>query len=1032
MNKFILSIVSFSLKNRFFVFFGTIVLVISGVVSYLNTPIEAFPDVINPRVQIITQWPGRSTEEIEKFVTIPLEVELNSVPGKTSLRSISLFGLSVVTVMFDDDVDEFKARQLVANRLLSVNTPDGVDPELQPSYGPTGEIFRYTLKSKHQTARELKTLQDWVVERALKGVPGVADVVSFGGEVKTYEISVDPKLMQDFNITSLDVFEAVSRSNVNVGGDIIEKNDQAYVVRGIGILNNIHEIENIVISNIKGTPILIKNVAHVHEAALPRLGYVGRDTTEDVVEGIVVMLKNENPSKVLEALKEKIADLNDNVLPGDVKISTFYDRTNLIEFTTHTVKKNLMEGVMLVTLIVFIFMLDWRTTFIVSLIIPLALLFAFVCMRIKGMSANLLSMGAIDFGIIIDGSVVMVEGLFVILDHKAHEIGMPRYNKLLKFGIIRKKAATLGKAIFFSKLIIITALLPIFAFQKVEGKMFSPLAYTLGFALLGALIFTLTLVPVLASYLLNTNVRERHNPVVIFFNKIIMWGFHITYGNKIKTLIVALVIVVCGISSFHLLGTEFLPELNEGAIYVRASMPMSTSLGQSIEITEKMRKKFLEFEEVNSVMSQTGRPNDGTDPTGFFNIEFHVDLKPKEEWTRGVSKEELIIEMKKSLQKYQGINLNFSQPIMDNVEEAVSGVKGSLAVKIYGNNLTELEKIADQVEPILASVQGIEDLGIIRLIGQPEYRIDLDQRKMAIYGVSTSDCQSVIETAIGGKAATKLFEGEKKFDVRVRYMPEYRISREQLEKLVIPTLSGNKILLKEIATLSKVTGPAFVYRENNSRFIALKFSIRGRDMGSTIAEAQKKVANAIHLDKGMRLEWKGQFENQERATKRLEQVVPISVVLIFIILFVMFGNGKDAGLVLLNVPFSIVGGIWNLGLTGTNFSISAGVGFIALFGICVMNGVILINVFKQKLQEGETLDESIRDGVLSRIRPVIMTALMAILGLLPAAISHGIGSETQKPLAIVVIGGLISDTILNLLVFPIIFYFVYKLPQLRN
>jgi cobalt-zinc-cadmium resistance protein CzcA len=1032
MNKFILSVVSFSLKNRFFVFFGTIVLIITGIISYINTPIEAFPDVINPRVQIITQWPGRSTEEIEKFVTIPLEVEMNSVPGKTSLRSISLFGLSVVTVMFDDDVDEFKARQLVANRLLSVNTPDGVDPELQPSYGPTGEIFRYTLKSKHQTARELKTLQDWVVERALKGVPGVADVVSFGGEVKTYEISVDPKLMQDFNITSLDVFQAVSRSNVNVGGDIIEKNDQAYVVRGIGILNNIHEIENIVIANIKGTPILIKNVALVHESALPRLGFVGRDSTEDVVEGIVVMLKNENPSKVLEALKEKIADLNENVLPGDVKISTFYDRTNLIEFTTHTVKKNLMEGVLLVTLIVFIFMLDWRTTFIVSLIIPLALLFAFVCMRIKGMSANLLSMGAIDFGIIIDGSVVMVEGLFVILDHKAHEIGMPRYNKLLKYGIIRKKAATLGKAIFFAKLIIITAMLPIFAFQKVEGKMFSPLAYTLGFALLGALIFTLTLVPVLASYLLNKNVREKHNPVVIFFNKIIMWGFHVTYGNKIKTLIVAAVIVIAGIFSFHLLGTEFLPELNEGAIYVRASMPMSTSLSQSVEITEKMRHEFLKFEEVNAVMSQTGRPNDGTDPTGFFNIEFHVDLKPKEDWVRGISKEDLIMEMKKSLQKYQGINLNFSQPIMDNVEEAVSGVKGSLAVKIYGNNLVELEKVADQVEPILASVQGIEDLGIIRLIGQPEYRIDLDQRKMAIYGVSTSDCQSVIETAIGGKAATKLFEGEKKFDIRIRYKPEYRISREQLEKLVVPTLSGNKILLKEIATMSKVTGPAFVYRENNARFIALKFSIRGRDMGSTIEEAQRKVANAIHLDKGMKLEWKGQFENQERATKRLEQVVPISVVLIFIILFMMFGNGKDAGLVLLNVPFSIVGGIWNLGLTGTNFSISAGVGFIALFGICVMNGVILINVFKQKLLEGETLDESIRDGVLSRIRPVIMTALMAILGLLPAAISHGIGSETQKPLAIVVIGGLISDTILNLLVFPIIFYFVYKLPQLRN
>lgn len=1032
MNQFILSIVTFSLKNRFFIFFATVMLIIGGVISYLNTPIEAFPDVTNTRVQIITQWPGRSTEEVEKFVTIPLEVELNATPGKASLRSISLFGLSVVTVMFDDDVDEFKARQLVSNRLMNVETPDGAKPELQPSYGPTGEIFRYTLQSNTRTVRELKTIQDWVVERNLKGVPGVADVVSFGGEVKTFEITVDPTLLQNYDITALDVFQAVSKSNINVGGDVIEKNDQAYVVRGIGVLNNIYEINNIVIDNINGTPILVRNVATVHESAMPKLGYVGRDTLTNQVEGIVVMLKNENPSVVIDNLKAKIEQLNDKLLPRSVQLVPFYDRSTLIGFTTHTVIKNLLEGILLVTLIVFIFMADWRTTVIVAVVIPLSLLFAFICMRIKGMSANLLSMGAIDFGIITDGAVVMVEGLFVLLDEKAHKLGMPRYNGLLKYGLIRKKAANLGKAIFFSKLIIVTALLPIFAFQKVEGKMFSPLAYTLGFALLGALICTLTLVPVLSSYLLNKNVKEKHNPIVLFFDRVVMRVFELTFANKIKTMFISLGIVTAGLLSFNFLGTEFLPELNEGAIYIRASMPMSTTLSQSVEISEDMRRTLLSFEEVKGVMSQSGRPNDGTDPTGFFNIEMHVDLKQEKEWKRDVTKEELIAEMKKKLQVYQGVSLNFSQPIMDNVEEAVSGVKGSLAVKVYGTEPRVLEANATKIYNVLKDIDGIEDLGIIQLIGQPEYHIDLNQQKMAIYGVNTLDCQSVIEMAIGGKAITKLYEGERKFDVRIRYMPQYRTSIEQLEHLIIPTQVGTKIFLKEIATISTVTGPAFLYRENNERFVAIKFSVRGRDLGSTINEAQKKVAKTVQLDTGLRLEWRGQFENQVRATNRLAHVVPVSIVLIFIILFVMFGNGKDAGLVLLNVPFALIGGIWALWITHTNFSISAGVGFIALFGICVQNGVILISVFKQKLIDGHDLDHSIREGLKSRIRPVIMTALMAMLGLVPAAISHGIGSESQKPLAIVVIGGLITATILTLLVFPIICHFAYKHPTLRN
>ncbi len=1026
MKRFIGNIVGFSLKHKFFVFFATLVLIIAGIFSYLNTPIEAFPDVTNARVQIITQWPGRSAEEVEKFITIPIEVEMNSVPGKTSLRSISLFGLSVVTMIFDDDVDDFTARQNAINRLMNVNLPDGVEPEMQPPYGPTGEIFRYTLHSKTKDVRELKTIQDWIIDRNLKGVHGIADVVSFGGEVKSYEISVNPDLLKNYNLTALDVYDAVTKSNMNVGGDVIEKNDQAYVVRGIGQLKNLSDIENIIINDINGTPIFVKNVAKVREHHLPKLGYVSRDTTKNLVEGIVIMRKAENPSIVLAGLKEKIEELNDYILPNDVKIVPFYDRSTLIGFTTNTVTKNLIEGIVLVTVIVFIFMADWRTTITVSIIIPLALLFAFMCMRIKGMSANLLSMGAIDFGIIIDGAVVMVEGLFVMLDHKANKFGMTRFNKLAKMGWIKETGAELGKSIFFSKLIIITALLPIFSFQKVEGKMFSPLAWTLGFALLGALIYTLTLVPVLSHILLNKNVKEKHNFFVEFVNNIVTKAFSFVFKHKKVSFMTSLVTLGIGLFSFTFLGSEFLPQLNEGAVYIRASMPMSSSLNESISMTNKIRKSISSFDEVNAVMSQTGRPNDGTDPTGFFNIEFHVDLKPKENWQRKISKDELITEMKNKLAVYQGISFNFSQPIMDNVEEAVSGVKGSMAVKIFGDDFGRLEELGEQVNKILSGVEGIEDLGIIRLIGQPEMRIELNQQKMAIYGVRTEDAQRVIEMAIGGKTASKMYEGEKKFDIVVRYLPQFRKTEEQIANITVPTIHGNRVLLKELAVIRPETGPAFVYREGNHRFIAVKFSVRGRDLGSTIREAQEKVQKSVKLDKGMKVEWKGEFENQVRATKRLGQVVPLSILLIFLILFVTFGNLKDAVLVLLNVPFALIGGIWALLITNTNFSISAGVGFIALFGICIQNGVILTTVFKNNLRDGMSLADTLVDGVRSRIRPVVMTAMMAALGLLPAALSTGIGSETQKPLAIVVIGGLITATVLTLLIFPLIFEWVYK------
>ncbi|WP_138990640.1 efflux RND transporter permease subunit [Larkinella sp. C7] len=1031
MNKFIKNIISFSLKNRFFIFFLTALAVVAGFVSYQNTPIEAFPDVTNTQITIITQWPGRSAEEIEKFVTIPIEIGLNSVQKKTDIRSTTLFGLSVVKIMFEDGVDDAFARQQVNNLLGSIDIPDGVKPDVQPPYGPTGEIFRYTLKSSTRTSRELKTMQDWVIERQLKSVPGVADVVSFGGEAKTYEISVDPRRLLDYGITPLQLYQAVANSNVNVGGDVIEKNSEAYVVRGIGLLKNSQDIGNVIIKNANGTPIMVRNVAQVSESALPRLGQAGRDNQNDVVECIVVMRKGENPSEVIENVKAKINELNTSILPTDVQIDTFYNRETLIHFATHTVTHNLIEGLVFVTVIVFLFMADWRTTVIVSIVIPLALLFAFICLRLKGMSANLLSMGAIDFGIIVDGAVVMVEGIFVTLDEMALHNGMPKFNKLAKLSVLRKTGTEMGKAIFFSKLIIITCLIPIFSFQKVEGKMFSPLAWTLGFALLGALIFTLTLVPVLASFLLKKDVREKHNPVVNVITKYATKTFGFTFAHKKLSLLFALGLVVVGLSGFKLLGTEFLPELDEGSIYVRASMPMSISLPESVKLTTQMRHVFEQFPEVKGVISQTGRPNDGTDPTGFYNIEFLVSIFPKEEWTErrpgsAITKAQLISQMQKKLAVFPGVDFGFSQPIMDNVAEAVSGVKGSIAVKVYGPDLYTLEHKSNEIQKQLATVSGITDLGVIRNIGQPELRIELDEQKLALYGVDKANAQTVVEMAIGGKAATQIYEGERKFDLRIRYDQPFRSNEAEIGNLMVPTNNGSQIPIKEIAKIYTQTGPILIYREGNQRYGAVKFSVRGRDMGSAVAEAQQKVTNNVKLPQGYSIKWAGDFENQQRATARLEQVVPLSLLGIFFILFVLFGNVKDAALVLFNVPFAIIGGIAALLITHVNFSISAGIGFIALFGICIQNGVILISVFKKNLHNRLTLNDSIKQGVISRVRPVVMTAMMAAIGLIPAAISTGIGSETSKPLAIVVIGGLITATFLTLFIFPLVFYVFYR------
>lgn len=927
--------------------------------------------------------------------------------------------------MFKDDVDDFVARQQVYNLLNDADLPDGVTPEVQPLYGPTGEIFRYTLRSEKRGVRELKTLQDWVIERNLRAVSGVADIVSFGGEVKTFEVSVNPHQLKNYGITSLELYQAIANSNINVGGDVITKSSQAYVVRGIGLINNMEELRNIVVKNIHGTPVLVKHLAEVHEACLPRLGQVGRMAEDDVVQGIVIMRKGENPAEVIDALKAKIEYINKEVLPEDVQIVTFYDRENLVNLAVHTVSRNLVEGILLVTFIVLIFMADWRTTVVVAVVIPLALLFAFICLRVMGMSANLLSMGAIDFGIIIDGAVVMVEGIFVALDRKAKEVGMPTFNLMSKMGLIRQTAKEKARAVFFSKLIIITALIPIFSFQKVEGKMFSPLAYTLGFALLGALLFTLTLVPVMSSMLLKRNVREKNNFFVRFINGKSVAFFDKCHAHRKISVGIAGIVAVGGLWMFTLLGTEFLPQLNEGSIYIRATLPQSISLNESVQLANKMRARLAAYPEVKQVLSQTGRPNDGTDATGFYNIEFHVDIYPEKEWESGLDKMQLIEKMQEDLSMYPGIDFNFSQPITDNVEEAASGVKGSIAVKVFGKDLYRSEKIAMEIDKILGTVEGIEDLGVIRNIGQPELRIELDEGRLARYGVSKEDVQAIIEMAIGGKSASLLYEDERKFNIMVRYKPEFRQDEEEIGKILVPTMDGAMIPIKELAEIRTITGPLLIFRDNHARFCAVKFSVRGRDMGTAVAEAQEKVNASVRLPEGYSLKWTGDFENQQRATKRLSQVVPVSIAIIFVILFILFSNARDAGLVLLNVPFAAAGGIVALWATGFNFSISAGIGFIALFGICIQNGVIMISDIKHNLKERLALSCAVKESVRSRVRPVVMTAAMAAIGLMPAAVSHGIGSESQRPLAIVIIGGLVGATFFALFVFPLIVEFVY-------
>ena len=1031
MYKLVERIIAWSLSNHILVLFLVAIMAAWGIYVWSNKQIEAYPDVTNTRVMVIAQWPGRGAEEMEKFVTLPIMQVLNTIPRKSEVRSTSLFGLSNVQVIFEDGVDDFFAQQYASNRIQELDLPEGVDIEIEPPFGATGEIFRYIIESNLHI-REETAINEWVVERELLSVPGVASVVTFGGEEKIFEIKVNPAALITYDISPLEVFEAVERSNINVGGDMIQIGTQAFVVRGIGLLESVEDIENILIT-VKGTtPIRIKQVADVKISSKPKLGQVGFNEADDVVQGIVVMLRGENPSEVVRRVNEKIEELNERILPANVKIVPFLDRTKLVNTTINTVLFNLVEGVVLVSIVVFLFLFNWRTTLIVATVMPLSFLFGIILLNWQNMPANLISLGALDFGLLLEGTVVIVEVVFVALAAKTLHLGDERFTTVVKDGIIKKSAATVGSKIFFAMIILLVAFIPILSFQKVEGKMFSPLAYTYMFCLLGSLILSLTYVPVMCKVLLKKPVRERPNAITKFMLSNLYKIYEFATRHKKATIIgFCSLLIICGVR-FMFWGSEFIPQMNEGAVYIRATLPNSIHLVESVRITKEMKAKLMAFDEVEFVLTQTGRPNDGTDATGFFNIEFHTELKPQKQWKRKIKKDALIDEIEETLQIYPGVDLAFSQPIQDNVEEYVSGVKSSLVVKIFGYDLEELEDLAAQTADAIRGVDGVEDVNIFASLGLPELQIIFNEVDMARYGVSMEDAQAVIEMAIGGKAANTFYENERTFDIMVRFQKQYRDDAEKIGNILIPTMDDRQVLLREIADIQFVTGPTFIYREGSSRYVCVGFSIRGRDLGSTIAEAQKLVNEKVKLNPQNKMVWAGEFESQQRATNRLKLVIPVVIFLVLFLLYMNFGNVKDTLIAASAMPYAFIAGFLSLWLTGTVFGISAGIGFIILFGITAIDSILLIGLMKHNFIKTKDLVFSINDAVKKRVRPVLMIALMGSMGLLPASLSSGMGSEVQKPLAIMIVGGMMFLMLLSFTVLPQIFYYAYRREESFN
>src|SRR6266508_3246236 len=1012
-------VTSFALHQPFFLILLTALFIAGGMAAFRALPVEAFPDVTDTQVQIITLFPGRAAEEVEKQVTIPIEIGLSGIPHSLRLFSHTQFGLSFIVVTFDDGVDAYFSRQQVIERLRDVDLPRGVESELGPLATPIGEIYRYRMKSDSADAMELRTLQDWVVERRLKTVPGVADVVTYGGFVKQYQVQPDLAKLKSYNITLRQLFEALERGSANAGGSYVEKGEQQYLIRGLGLLKSPDDIANLVVAERRGTPLLVKDIAAVEVGAVPRQGITGQDNEDDVVTGIVLMRKGENPSEVLKALKEKINALNTSVLPKGVQITPIYDRTWLIGTTLRTVFRNLTEGALLVTVVLLLFLGNLRAALIVAVTIPLSLLATFLGLTFRGIPANLLSLGAMDFGIIVDGSVIVVENIFRKLSEHSHQRGFGHDLSSIK-SIVLEATSEVGRPTFFSMLIIITAHIPIFTLQRHEGRIFAPMAVTVTSALIGSLIFSLTLVPLLCYCLLRKRLSERENFVVRACKRLYRPSLDWALEHRRMVIAVSVVLLAASLFTATRLGSEFLPELNEGTMWVNINFPPGISVSETRRLTARVRDILRSHEVVRSVTSKAGRPEDGTDPKPINMAEFFVDLKPPEEWPKRLTREKLTEELDKQLDELPGVEPSFSQPIRDNVLESISQIDGQIIVKVFGADGDTLREQALKTLNAVSSVRGVARAFIDRYGQVPQLQIEVDRAKAARYGLKVADIQDVIETALGGKQATEIWEGEKNFAVVVR-LPEEQRRMDNIKAILVDTPDGQRVPLDQLAAISIKSGSMNISREMGTRVMAIGVFIRDRDMGSLVAEMKEKVNREVQLPSGYYITWGGEFENQERAMRRLALIVPVSVLLIFALLFNAFGSPKSALLILLNVPFALIGGVFALLFTGINLSVSAAIGFIALFGQAVLNGVVMVSCFNQLRDEGETSHHAVLKGSLVRLRTVLMTALLAMLGLLPMALSHGIGSETQKPLAVVIIGGLISATLRTLFVLPALY-----------
>ncbi|WP_447983500.1 efflux RND transporter permease subunit [Nitrospira sp. Nam74] len=1013
------TIVDAALRQRVLVCVLGVLLMFGGLYAFHRLDIVAYPDPSPPMIEVITQYPGWSAEQIERAIGIPIEIALQAMPGLADIRSLSIFGLSDIKVYFNFGTEYFRDRQEVLNRLQLITLPQNVQPAISP-WSAIAEIYRYEVVGPEKSLTELKTIEDWQIRREFKRVPGVIDVTTFGGTTKEYHVDLNPIALLNYNVGLDQVMNALTKSNTDVGGNYLTIGSQSFNVRGLGLIRDLDDIENAVVAEKDGTPIFTKNMGQVSIGHRVRLGKVGIDDRDDVVEGVVLLQRGAQALPVLKEVLKKAEDLNTRTLTGGVKIKTFYDRTTLIHTTIETVMDIVITGVVLVLIILFIFLGHFRTAMIVALTVPFALLFTFCMMVLVGESANLISLGAVDFGIIVDSTLIMVESIFTHLNRKDQQgVTVPMY--------IARAGREVGSSIFFATTIIVVAFIPLFTMTGVPGKIFAPMSLTYGFALSGALLMAFTLAPVLCSFLLTGPLKEKETVIVrtikYFHSRVLAWAL----TRPVLVIGFALALFAVALAVVPLLGGEFMPALEEGNLWVRATMPVDISFEQASRLATDIRNVFRHYPEVTTVASQLGRPDDGTDPTSFFNAEFLVNLKSQKEWRPQLRKKADLVEaIERELREFPGVTFNFSQAIQDNVQEAMSGVKGENAIKLFGKDLHTLEAKALEIEHVMKQVPGVKDLGVLRLLGQPSLIVEVDRQACARYGLQVADVNAVVQAAIGGQALTQVYEGERWFDLVVRFLPEYRQDLESIGRILVSTPDGARIPLKQLASLSMQTGAFIIYRENNERYIPIKFSVRGRDLEGTVKEAQARLQKEVVLPEGYRMEWHGEFDQLQDEKERLNRILPVTLLIILLLLYMALNSLREALLVLCSVPFALVGGILALAVTGTPFSISAAVGFISLFGVAIQGGLLLISRIRTLINEGHDVRTAVIKGAEARMRPVMMTSLAAAIGLLPAAIATGIGAQSQQPLARVVVGGMLTSPVLILVVLPVLCLVLYR------